>query len=71
MKNKFHFYDNWREILKRAWSLRLMALAAVLSAVEVGLPFFQDAIPRGVFAVLSMAAVAGAFVARLVAQKDI
>jgi hypothetical protein len=71
MKNNFHFYENWREILKRAWSLRFMALAAVLSAAEVALPLFQDAIPRGVFAVLSMVAVAGAFVARLVAQKDI
>jgi hypothetical protein len=71
MKNNFHFYDNWRDILKRAWSLRFMALAAVLSAAEVALPLFQDAIPHGVFAVLSMVAVAGAFVARLVAQKDI
>jgi uncharacterized integral membrane protein len=70
MKN-LQFYDNWREILKRAWSLRLMALAAVLSGVEVALPFFQESFPRGVFALLSAAAVAGAFVARLVAQKDI
>jgi hypothetical protein len=71
MLEKFKFYENWREILKKAWSLRLMALAAVLSGVEVALPLFQDAIPRGLFALLSVAAVAGAFVARLVAQKDI
>lgn len=64
-------YENWREILKRAWSLRFMALAALLSGVEVALPFFESSFPRGVFAMLSAAAVAGAFVARLVAQKNI
>jgi len=36
----------------------------------VALPFFQDQIPRGPFAVASFLAVASAFVARLVAQKD-
>lgn len=64
-------YENWREILKKAWSLRFMALAALLSGIEVALPFFESSFPRGVFAALSAAAVAGAFVARLVAQKDI
>ena len=64
-------YENWRIILQKAWSMRLMALAAVLSGVEVALPFFQESFPRGVFAGLSFAAVAGAFVARLVAQKAI
>ena len=64
-------YENWRDILRKAWSVRFMILAAVLSAVEVVLPFFQDHFPRGLFAALSGAAVAAAFVARLVAQKDV
>ena len=64
-------YDNWKTILKKAWSMRLMGLAAVLSGVEVALPFFQDSFPRGVFAGLSFVSVAGAFVARLVAQKAV
>ena len=64
-------YDNWRVIVKKAWSMRLMGLAAVLSGVEVALPFFQESFPRGVFAGLSFTAVAGAFVARLVAQKAV
>ena len=63
--------DHWRDVLKKAWSMRLMVLAAILSGVEVVLPFFSEAIPRGIFAVLSFFAVAGAFVARLVAQKGL
>lgn len=62
---------NWRELLRRAWSIRLMLLAAVLSGVEVALPFFSEAIPRGLFAGLSAVVVGGAFVARLVAQKGL
>jgi hypothetical protein len=64
-------YDNWKSILKKAWSMRLMALAAILSGVEVALPLFQDSVPRGVFAGLSIFAVSGAFIARIVAQKDV
>jgi len=63
--------DNWRGILRKAWSIRLMILAGVLSAVEVILPLFADSIPRGTFAALSGITVAAAFVARLVAQQDI
>ena len=49
----------------------LLILAGALSGIEVVLPVFSDAIPRGPFAVLSFLAVAGAFVARLVAQKEL
>ncbi len=62
---------DWKRILKRAWSIRLLILAGVLSGIEVVLPFFSDALPRGPFAVLSFLAVAAAFVARLVAQKGL
>lgn len=62
--------DDWSIILHRAWSVRFMALAAILSGVEVALPFFAGEMPQGVFAALSAVAVGGAFVARLVAQKD-
>jgi hypothetical protein len=64
-------YDNWREILRKAWSIRLMLLAGLLTGCEVILPLFTDTMPRNVFAVLSMLAVSGAFVARIVAQKDV
>jgi hypothetical protein len=48
-----------------------MAAAALLSGVEVALPFFGGDLPAGIFAGLSALTVALAFVARIVAQKDI
>lgn len=60
----------WKRILKRAWSIRLGILAAILSGVEIILPLFVDSFPRNVFAVLSFFTVVGAVIARLVAQKD-
>jgi hypothetical protein len=64
-------YDNWKQIIKKAWSVRFMVIAGLLSAVEVIFPFFADALPRGLFAALSGLFVGAAFVARLVAQKDV
>ena len=63
--------EDWKEVLRKAWSIRFIVLAGVLSGIEVILPFFADAIPRGVFAILSFAAVSAAFVSRIVAQKDL
>lgn len=65
--------DNWRDVLRRAYSVRLMLLAAVLSGLEVALPFLAGSlpIPAGAFAALSFLTVAAAFVARFVAQKGI
>ena len=64
-------HDEWRAIVRKAWSVRLLVLAFILSAAEVMLPFFVDALPKGLFAALSGLTVAGAFVARLVAQRDL
>jgi hypothetical protein len=65
--------DDWRRVLSYAWSIRLLVLAGILSGAEIALPLIQDLlpVPRGVFAGLSFLATAGAFVARLVAQKSI
>ena len=62
---------NWTAILRKAWSVRFIALAGLLSAAEVILPLYVDALPRGTFAALSVLAVSGAFYARIVAQKDL
>lgn len=64
---------NWRAVLTRAWSVRLMALAFVLTALEVALPLLDGMlpIPPYTFAALSGLATAGAFVARLVAQNNV
>lgn len=64
---------DWKHVLKKAWSIRLIALAFLLTAIEVVLGFFGAPIwlPTGVFAALSGLVTAGAFVARLYAQKDL
>ncbi|WP_298821416.1 hypothetical protein [uncultured Roseibium sp.] len=60
----------WRRVLARAWSVRLMLLAAVLSGAEVALPFLGDLLGPGRLALFSALATAGAFAARILVQKD-
>ena len=62
---------NWREILLRAWSIRLIILAGLLSGIEVILPLFTEAIPRGIFSVISVAVGAAAFISRILVQKNL
>ena len=64
-------YDNWKEILRKAWSIRFMVIAGILSGIEVILPLFHDSIPKNIFAALSLVFVTAAFVARLVSQRDV
>lgn len=66
-----HLVANWRAVLLRAWSVRLMLLAGLLSGLEVALPLFGDLIPVAprVLAALTVFIVAAAFVARLIAQS--
>lgn len=63
----------WRSVLRRAWSIRLLVLAGVLSGAEVALPLLPSffAWSPGTFALLSFIATAGAFVARIVAQSNL
>lgn len=69
----FELAPDWRDILRRAWSVRLIVLAAVLSGLEVALPFIPvlERVPMGVFAALSALVTAAALVARIVAQKGL
>jgi hypothetical protein len=64
---------DWRRVLRYAWSVRLMAVAFILTVAEALLPFADGVlpIPRGVFALLSALTVGAAFVARLVAQQSV
>lgn len=67
--------SDWRRVLKRAWSIRLLVLAGILSGLEVifSLPDIADRLdwPQGIFAALSGLTTAAAFVARLVAQGNV
>ncbi len=59
--------------MDRAWSVRLLALAAVLSGLEVTIQVMvgfsvQPPIPPGIFAVVSGIVTVAALIARFVAQ---
>ena len=62
--------ENWRDVLKKAWSVRLIVLAAILSGIEAVLPMFETSFPNGVFVAASGFVTAGALLARVIAQKE-
>ncbi len=70
MKPRICLLDNWRCVLRRAWSIRFSLLAAAFTAAEVVVPIFSDVLPRGLFVLLAFAASIGATVARIVAQPE-
>ena len=57
-----------KNILLKAWSVRLALLAAVFSAAEVALPFFAPFVPPHAMAILAVVASSGAAIARVIAQ---
>jgi hypothetical protein len=62
---------DWKIVARKAWSVRLMALASILSGCEAVLPYAEFVLPRGSFALLSFVIVTLALLARFVAQRDI
>lgn len=64
---------NWRSVLRYAWSIKLIIVAGLLSGAEIALPLIREFVdvPRGLFAGLSFAATAGAFISRLIAQQSV
>jgi hypothetical protein len=69
----FRPIPNFRRVLLRAYSVRLIIAAIILSALEVALPIIDQiiSIPRGLFATASAVTGGGAFWARLVAQRKV
>lgn len=63
---------DWHKVLTRAWSVRLIAAAALLQGAEVALPLVGYRLPLTdlQFAALSLVITASAFAARLTAQRD-
>jgi hypothetical protein len=65
---------DWKRVLKKAWSIKLMLLAGLLSGLEILLPFAEDwlnqhdVIPRWALAFFAFVITAAAVVARLFAQ---
>lgn len=64
-------YPNWKEILRKAWSIRLAMLATLFSLAQVVIPIYADVLPRDTFAVLTAIATVGVIVARIVWQQDV
>ena len=60
---------DWKRTLRHAWSVRWIALAAVLTGIEVVLPMFGDVMSRNVFVALSFAATVAAMVSRVLVQS--
>jgi hypothetical protein len=64
--------DDWRRVLRHAWSVRLLALSFVFDGLEAAFAVFADdpPIPRGTFALLSFGTTVLAGVFRFVSQKE-
>ena len=63
--------SKWKEVVAKAWSFRLMALAAVLTGIEAILPMFTPVQPSPYFAAMTFAVVVAAMVSRLLVQKNL
>jgi len=61
--------DDWKWVLKKAWSVRLITLAGLFSGLEAALPLFTDSMPKGLFALLAVFVSIAAIIFRVVAQK--
>lgn len=64
--------EDWKTIVKKAWSLKLNALALVLGALEVWVGMMKpEGVPPLLFASLSSLVTIGAMGARVMAQKEL
>lgn len=73
MKRRPTLLPDWRRLIRRAWSLRLILLAGLLTGCEAVLSAAgTDWLPVPVWARMAIlfAVLGAAFVARLLAQKD-
>jgi hypothetical protein len=61
----------WRQIIKKAWSVRLITVAGLLSGLELVLPMYGAELPRKWYATATIVVTTLALVARLVAQKGL
>lgn len=64
---------DWKKIATKAWSMRLMFVAVVLSVAEAALPFVKlpVSVPPGALAVSASVVGVAAMVARVMLQKKL
>lgn len=60
--------DDWKRIARRAWSVRLALLSAVLGAAEIAVQFLAASQPTPYFAMAAALTSLAAAIARIVAQ---
>lgn len=63
------FIKDWKLVLTKAHSIKLMIIAGVLSGMELILPMYGADIPRPIYSSIMLVVTAAALVSRLVAQK--
>lgn len=70
-------YPNWKTILKKAWSMRFMALAAFFNAATVVIALYSYKFPelhgngKIIFATAAFICTSAAFISRIIYQKDL
>lgn len=64
-------YANWKEIARKAWSIKFAVLATIFAVMQVVIPIYSDVLPRHLFAILTGVSTIGVIVARLIWQEDV
>jgi hypothetical protein len=72
LTKEWRVVKDWKWILLKAHSSRLLILAGLLSGLEVWFTFYTDhpPLPRGVFSMLASFTTIAAMAARFYAQKE-
>ena len=73
MRNLFKVRKDWKWILRRAWSVKLILVAGLLTGLEVFLPLIFDhgllVFAPWVYPVAMLALTMAALIARVIAQE--
>jgi len=60
--------DEWKYIVSKAWSFRLILLSGALTGIDVLMPSLTGQLPDRTFAILSALVACAAAIARVLAQ---
>ena len=73
MRNLFKVRKDWKWILRRAWSVKLILVAGLLTGLEVFLPLIFDhgllVFAPWIYPVVMLALTTAALIARVIAQE--
>lgn len=68
-----HLAPNWKRIVMRAWSVRLMGLGVLVNGLDVAWPYFEAYLPisKLSFGLVAMFLSMGAIYARIKYQRNL